>query len=559
MNNMNMNNLNNMNMNYMNNLNNMNNMNMNYLNNMNMNNMNMNNLNNMNMNYMNNSNNMNMNYMNNLNNMNNMNMNYMNNMNMNNMNMNNMNNINMNNMNNVDKNNYMNNNLNQMMMMDMINKMNDLNQQILNQAKYIKDIDNMENMNNMSNMSNNNIMYKKNEEIKKKLKGSLDSYLKSGCEEEKSKLNTDCKHSIIIVNYYNIEKRTVLIDKNKSLDTIQANLFGAFFDLIKTVKRNKKQETTKYIIENPTFEIPRKISDHFFLEYENKIFEKIKKGDEIGLKNNSEVLLKLQEKFYNSILNSINNNNNKIISLHIKRHDDELNDLISISCNINQFVYEIIDKYRTESGDNGQSLEFAYNAKILDPDLTLSDQGIIYPSIIHAINPQKIEGGGRMIIEFLPAIDFADVPKNKVKYLKFSDNAPKWRKVCAGLNIFGICKNEKCEAFKKEVIYKTNTNTDNSYVHENGIIFNLNKELKKIRCPMCDKLVKPKTCGFWKCEYQFSGVKEENGEEKKYKSEPKETNEDNFEYFDAFKNGEATWFELIIYVLPKQKIKYSKN
>ena len=152
-----------------------------------------------------------------------------------------------------------------------------------------------------------------------------------------------------------------------------------------------------------------------------------------------------------------------------------------------------------------------------------------------------------------PNIDFVNVEKGIVKYLECSKDVPKWRKVKKGLNIFGICKdNKECEAFKKEVIYTTN-------MTENGLIFNLNKEVVNIKCPICKKIIRPKTCGFWLCEYQFQGQKIENGEVKSFDTKPKETWEDKFEYFDPFGNGEVQWLDLNIYVLPKQKIKYEEN
>ena len=91
---------------------------------------------------------------------------------------------------------------------------------------------------------------------------------------------------------------------------------------------------------------------------------------------------------------------------------------------------------------------------------------------------------------------------------------------------------------------------------DEGIRFNLNEEIRNIKCPICNKIMKPKTCGFWKCEYQFDGIKIEEGEEKSFKTEPKETKDDNFEYFDPFENDEVQWLQLEIYVLPKQEIKY---
>ena len=35
--------------------------------------------------------------------------------------------------------------------------------------------------------------------------------------------------------------------------------------------------------------------------------------------------------------------------------------------------------------------------------------------------------------------------------------------------------------------------------------FRLNEQLGNIKCPICEGFFKPKTCGFWRCEYQFVG------------------------------------------------------
>ena len=152
--------------------------------------------------------------------------------------------------------------------------------------------------------------------------------------------------------------------------------------------------------------------------------------------------------------------------------------------------------------------------------------------------------------------DFVDVKSGKIKRLEFSKKAPKWRSVVKGLNIFGVCKNSKCEAFKKEVVHKVEFPF---YKKPQFIKFDLKKEVLNIKCPMCDKIIKAKTCGFLKCEYQFSGITIEGGEQKKFDSNPKETKSDEVEYFDPYANGETEWVELIIYVLPKQKIKFIKT
>ena len=166
--------------------------------------------------------------------------------------------------------------------------------------------------------------------------------------------------------------------------------------------------------------------------------------------------------------------------------------------------------------------------------------------MIKVISCGQILGAGG-----LGMIDFVDVREKKVKSLKFTEKAPVWRKVTKGLNIFGLCNNSKCQAFKKEVIHRI--------FFKEQLKFDLKKEVYNIKCPICYKIIKVKTCGFWQCEYQFCGKIIENGDIKDYESEPKETKNDEFEYFDPYKNGETEWAELIIYVLPKQKIKYRKN
>ena len=157
---------------------------------------------------------------------------------------------------------------------------------------------------------------------------------------------------------------------------------------------------------------------------------------------------------------------------------------------------------------------------------------------------RRIIGGG------VCPVKFVDVASGKVKELKFSEKAPRWRSVDKGLNIFGICNsNPKCEAYKKEVVYMT-------HLPDKGLIFNVNEEISNIRCPMCNKIINLETCGFYECEYQFIGKKIDKGEIEFFDSKTRETKNNKFEYFDPLNNGKVTWLELNIYVLPKQEIKY---
>ena len=146
-------------------------------------------------------------------------------------------------------------------------------------------------------------------------------------------------------------------------------------------------------------------------------------------------------------------------------------------------------------------------------------------------------------------MSFVDVEKGVIQKLKFSSSAPKWRSVIKGLNLFGICKNEKCIAYNKEVVFKVGINKK----------YNLQENVLNIKCPMCDGIIIPKTCGFWNCEYQFIGDKIEGGALKHVDTKCKETEGNNFEYFNPYENDSVLWTDLTIYTIEKQRVKFCDN
>ena len=216
-------------------------------------------------------------------------------------------------------------------------------------------------------------------------------------------------------------------------------------------------------------------------------------------------------------------------------------------------IKDLIEKYLDRIG---KDLEDLRNLKLIfnDKVIKYSDESVgkvFNNQSSPVIKVQNCDGG---IGGGSPPFNFVDVTSNKKKLKKvLFDHGPLHRKVNKGLNIFGICKNKNCGVKGKEVIYRIK-------LKQEGLCFNVNEERENIKCPICNTRFMKKTCGFWRCEYQFVGSYYDYKEGKKieYKSEPHETHEEEFEYFDPDENGTKEWDELFIFVLPKQAIKYKK-
>ena len=230
---------------------------------------------------------------------------------------------------------------------------------------------------------------------------------------------------------------------------------------------------------------------------------------------------------YNPIYNNYKTNSIRVFFQSSYNHS------FDVQCKMNEKVSELIKRYRNESGDYDPK-KFIFNAKILNPSLTIFEAGILDNTIIYVNNIGKIKGG-----ELCMKVDFTDLSQNKKKELKFSPYAPSYRQVTRGINIFGICNYRKCVAYKKEVIV-------NIYNRE----FDLIKERDNLFCPECQSNIIPKTVGFHLCRYQISGKKIENDRVEKFMNPIDEAaNSDSLKYFDPDSNGKVMMIELKIEVL----------
>ena len=378
-----------------------------------------------------------------------------------------------------------------------------------------------------------------------------DIYYKINKMENEIKINK--KEKRLIINFYDICKKDIYFDFEQKIENLISLILSKIYNDIGNfvIMRSKKNQTTKSIIDNPIHIIYLKTYKTFLDEHriplyfeilDNNLFSLDKKtGCDIGLKEGSQIQLKINNKLiknYDIMINCI------FKTTKGSEHRFLISKNSTVESVLKKYCHRIDKRYEEIDGE----ICFLCNAVLLNkiPNEKIR-KFCHFGNIKIVVNDIYNLIGAGCSPSFI-SVDFVDVSSGHVKKLYFSETAPVYRKVNKGLNIFGTCNNSKCLAFKKEVIYPTKLN--------DKLVFNLNENLLNIKCPICKKIIKPKTCGFWECEYQFVGKKIQEGELVEFDSKTKETKDSDFEYYDAFENGETQWIELTIYVLPKQKMKY---
>jgi hypothetical protein len=114
-------------------------------------------------------------------------------------------------------------------------------------------------------------------------------------------------------------------------------------------------------------------------------------------------------------INIMNNNNlnkqieSKGIELYFRYSNDWQNkDKISIQALLDEKISTIIDRFRCKTQDSDISLKFKYNAKELNPSLTLAESKIEDGSVIYVVRRKSIKGAGGW---FLINIKFIKISK----------------------------------------------------------------------------------------------------------------------------------------------------
>ena len=162
---------------------------------------------------------------------------------------------------------------------------------------------------------------------------------------------------------------------------------------------------------------------------------------------------------------------------------------------IKDFIRDFLSKNPLYATLESNSYMFSINARKLNnprfQNKKLKD--LIWPKCLvyfHSKKDQQFSGF---------SMEFIDVSKKHIMNQGILTNPPDYRATKKGINIFANCKNLKCILWDKEVIVPINKD-----------IIDLVEEKYDIRCPKCDGVTKPKSIGFYLCQYHIYGTKIED-------------------------------------------------
>ena len=88
---------------------------------------------------------------------------------------------------------------------------------------------------------------------------------------------------------------------------------------------------------------------------------------------------------------SISNSDN-FINIKFRKNEMGGDREIVVQCTLNDRVSDIIEKYRSKSGDPDQTKKFIFNAKALNPTLTASEAGLSNQATIFVVTTHNVKG-----------------------------------------------------------------------------------------------------------------------------------------------------------------------
>ncbi len=209
---------------------------------------------------------------------------------------------------------------------------------------------------------------------------------------------------------------------------------------------------------------------------------------------------------------------------------DSKNEIFSLNVEKTYNIKKIKDMIK-EYKQIKNEIILAYNGQPLDDDDTLESSDVGPGCTMQYA--EMFKAGVDL------GVDMADISnKRGLVEANFSNEAAKWNILINGLNVSGICENNNCEAYNKEVDCHIGMGT-----------FDILRDGDRIKCPMCSNEFDPTTCTFSKCQYKLEGKKKQNGKTTEVRTDWKRVEKD-YEYYDPNKSGIVRWLMLIIETKP---------
>ena len=214
------------------------------------------------------------------------------------------------------------------------------------------------------------------------------------------------------------------------------------------------------------------------------------------------------------------------ISIYIKSLEGRS---IKINVGLNETIGEGKRKYKVATNSSNADPQWKFDGVVLQNNKTFDYYGIEDDDNI--TSNDRSQGGGGM--------KFTDVSKKHTINIGFSSDAPDYRTVDRGINIFGICKTANCVTQKNEVIVPINKNK-----------LDLINEKFNFNCPECNAIIEPKTVGFYLCKYHIYGSKIKDGKVVNFDNGIQEANDsEHLQYFDEASNDTIFFIQLIIEII----------